>query len=404
MWLNNLKIYTPRRCIESGCVWISDGRIADVVAGPAREAGINCRGLAVMPGIIDLHGDMLEREIEPRPGVHLPHDLGVHELDKRLASSGVTTAFAAISFAWHARDTFRTEDRARELIGAVNGMRHDLLTDLRVHSRFEITNPDAGDVLLELLDEKQVQLISIMDHTPGQGQYRDIERYIKFATEWRRKKMGMEITEDEVRENVKEAQQRPKAWDAVRRISEVIKGTDVPLASHDDDTKEKVAMVAELGATVSEFPVSREAALAARERNMATVMGAPNALRGSSHSGNLSARAAIEEGLVDILAADYYPSAMLQAIYGLEKLGILPVREGFKLISENPAKVVGLVDRGRIEPGCRADLTVVQEGERTRVRGTLRDGLPIYWDHHMAKLEGVNLDHGHWRRQESKAS
>lgn len=397
MWLNNLKIYTPTGVIERGAIQLDDGRIADIVPGPAGHPGVDCAGLAAMPGVIDFHGDMLEREVEPRPGVNLPIDLATYEMDKRLAASGVTTAYAAISFAWHKKDTFRSENRARELIHAVHLLQDSLLTDLRVHTRFEITNPEAGDVLLDLLKTDQVHLISIMDHTPGQGQYRDIESYVKFAIKWRREKMGIESTAEEILANVEESKQRPKAWDAVQEIAAIARRSGIPLASHDDDTETKVAMLADLGVSVSEFPVTREAANAARSRGLYTVMGAPNALRGGSHSGNLSAKEAIREGLVDILAADYYPSAMLHAVYHLEAQGVLPVSEGYKFISQNVATALNLHDRGRLEPGMLGDLTLVQEGERVRVRGTLRHGLPIYWDHHMARLDGVGLSHGHWR-------
>ena len=395
MWLNNLRIYSPDGEIERGSILIRDGKIEDLLQGAARESGINCEGLAALPGIIDFHGDMLEREVEPRPGVHLPIDLGIFELDKRLAASGLTTAYPAISFAWHAKDTFRSENRAIDLIRAVNKYHNDCLTDMRVHSRFEITNHDAGQVLINLLGEHQIQLVSIMDHTPGQGQYRDIEAYIQFAMKWRREKMGMEISEEEMHENVRVAQERPKAWDTVRMVGQITQKENIPLASHDDDTPEKVAMVHDMGATISEFPVTVEAAQAARERSMYTVMGAPNALRGSSHSGNLSAADAIAEGLVDILAADYYPSALLHSIYALQEKGILPVAEGIKLISENPARALNMEGRGRLEPGMFADITLVQEGQRPRVRATVRSGVPIYWDGHMSQLEGVDLSSGY---------
>jgi alpha-D-ribose 1-methylphosphonate 5-triphosphate diphosphatase len=233
-------------------------------------------------------------------------------LDKRLVATGITTAYAAIAFAWHKDDSVRSEGRARQIMTTVNEMRPHLLADHYVHARFEITNPAAGLVLEELLNLGHVHLVSIMDHTPGQGQYRDIEGYVKFAIEWR-KQMGDAlsgggdtVTEEEIRTNVAIAQQRPKGWDAVRSVSAIARQHGAPLASHDDDTVEKVNLVRSFGVTISEFPVTAEAAQEARRQGIHVAMGAPNALQGRSLSGNLSAAAAIEEGLVDILATDYY--------------------------------------------------------------------------------------------------
>jgi alpha-D-ribose 1-methylphosphonate 5-triphosphate diphosphatase len=404
MWLNNLKIYTPSGVIERGSLQLKEGRIAEITTGPVKDKGVNCNGLAIMPGFIDFHGDMLEKEVEPRPGVHIPIDLAAYEVDKRLAATGVTTAYAAVSFSWHEKDSLRSEGKARELIHSINQMRSSFLTDMRVHARFEITNSGAGDVLLNLLEQDLVHLISIMDHTPGQGQYRDLEHYVQFMRKWHLQRKGENVSEGEMHERIDAMQQRPKAWDAVHEIADVAIKAGIPLASHDDDTPEKVAMIAELGVNISEFPVSLEAANAARERGMYTVMGAPNALRGTSHSNNLSASEAISEGLLDILAADYYPAAMLQSLYRLDKAGLIPVAESFKLISQHPAQALELDDRGRIEVGLQADLVIIEEGDRARVRGTLREGVPIYWDQHMACLDGVNFDRSRRTQHESLAS
>lgn len=403
MWISDLTLILPDQRVERGSIRIEDGLIAEIVEGPAPKPGFRARGLTLVPGLIDLHGDMLEREINPRPKATFPVEIGLAEVDKRLAANGVTTAFAAISFAWHKQDGIRSEDRAREIMGTVNRMRPVLLTDHYVHARFEITNPDAGAVLEELLHAGEIQLVSITDHTPGQGQYRDVERYVKFAIEWHKRQTGEDITADHVMAHIEASQARPKAWDAVAGIVPIAKSYGIPLASHDDDTAARVHYMVELGMTISEFPVTEEAAREAKARGVHVLMGAPNAFRGTSTTeGNLSALEAIEAGLVDILAADYYPTALLHAPFALADRGVMPLVDSIKLVTQHPAEAVGLHGRGTIAEGKRADLTLVETGTPHRVRGVLREGKPIYWDRHMADL--ADASNGRWAMPASAAA
>lgn len=391
MWLSDLQLVLPDGMVERGSLRIEEGYIAEIREGSVAGATLSAAGLTVLPGLIDMHGDMLEREISPRPKAALPTELALHELDKRLVATGITTAYAAISFAWHKDDSTRSEEKARRIMATVNEMRPHLLADHYVHARFEITNPGAGVVLEELLEKEHVHLISIMDHTPGQGQYRDIEAYIQFAIEWRKRtgenltSDGEEITEEHLRASIAVAQERPKAWDAVYEVSRIARQRGIPLASHDDDTVEKVNLVADLGVALSEFPVSWEAAKHARQRGIHVAMGAPNALQGRSLSGNLSAAEAVELGVVDTLATDYYPASMLHAACALVARGVMPLYESIKLVSQNPADALGLNDRGRIAVGRIADLIFVDLKALPRVHGVLRHGLPIYWDRYMAQ-------------------
>lgn len=386
MWLSDLQIVLPDRVLENGSLRIEAGRIAEIVEGPVSHAKVRAPGLTALPGLIDLHGDMLEREISPRPKANIPIDLALHELDKRLVATGITTAYAAVSFAWHRSDSIRSEARAREIMLTVNELRPHLLADHLVHARFEITNPDAGQVLTALLNDRQVHLVSIMDHTPGQGQYRDIEAYIKFAVEWS-KRTGETYgkTEEEVRAQVAERQRWPKGWDVVRDVAQIAKRYGVPLASHDDDTVEKVDWVHEIGVTISEFPVTEEAAAEAKRRGLHVAMGAPNALQGRSLSGNLSAADAVAAGLVDTLATDYYPASMLHAMHAFVERGVLPLHQASKIVSENPAAALGLYDRGQLAVDKNADIVLVDLRQRPRVHGVIRNGDPVYWDLYMAR-------------------
>jgi alpha-D-ribose 1-methylphosphonate 5-triphosphate diphosphatase len=382
MWLTDAQLVLPEGVIR-GALRIEDGVIAEVIEGqPSAADVVPLSGWTIVPGIVDLHGDMLERDIEPRPGAMFPVELALYELDKRLAASGITTAYAAVSFAWQQSD-LRSQEKAQEIIRVINAKAPELLVDMRVHARFEMTNPNTAPILEALIAAQQVQLISIMDHTPGQGQYKNIPKYVDFMTRWLGfdpNKLGVDIV-SRITQAVEEKSAEPRDWNLVAEVARLARRSGIPLASHDDDTADKVAQQHALGVTISEFPVSEEAARAAHEHGMYTIMGAPNAYRGASTSSNLSARDAIRKGLVDILATDYFPAAMLHSAFLLARSGELALHEAVKLISQNPADAMGLHDRGRIAVGRRADLVLVEAaGEHPRVRGTLRAGVPIYRD------------------------
>ncbi|MEM7800425.1 MAG: phosphonate metabolism protein PhnM [Chloroflexota bacterium] len=385
MKLSNAKVVLPDQTLEQGTIEFENSLIVEIEEGGA-AGDINLNGMTAIPGLIDVHGDMLEQTIQPRPKANIPYDIAITELDKRLTGCGVTTAYAAIGLAWSAEETMRSEERARGIMQALRELQDDTLIDNRIHVRFEITNPEAGDVLLKLCEEGLVDLVSLMDHTPGQGQYRDIEAYVKWTMAWRKQK-GEAVSEEVVRTFIAERQARPKGWEAVNGIAEIAKEKDLIIASHDDDTAEKVAMMADFGVTLSEFPVTPEAAKAARENGMLTAMGAPNAFRGGSLNKNMSAWDAVIDGLVDILASDYYPASMLQAAYKFADEGIMPLHESIKLVSSNPAKSVKLNDRGSLEVGKRADIVIVDESKsRPRVRGVVSNGRKVFWDHVMHEL------------------
>ncbi|NJM06381.1 phosphonate metabolism protein PhnM [Candidatus Gracilibacteria bacterium] len=351
--------------------------------GGVGERIVDGEGLTALPGIIDMHGDMLEREAEPRPNTHFPLDLAIYELDKRLAACGVTTAYAALSFWQNDRpDSMRTEPMVRALIETLCQVRDTLLTECHIHARFEVTTPEIAPFLMEMLTTGEIRLISLMDHTPGQGQYRDVEKYVTSIAQWR----GVDRShiERELHERLSRKPNPADDWLLARDIATLAAEQGIPIASHDDDTLAKIDLVSSLGVSIAEFPVTLEAAQEARQRGMHIVMGAPNVLRGGSHSGNLNALAAVEAGLVDLLAADYAPVAMLQAVFIIVERGLLPLYEAAKLISQGPAEALGLHDRGRIEVGKRADLLLASTDGRPRVRATIRQGTPIYWDATMA--------------------
>lgn len=386
MLLTNLHLLLPEGEIERGALLIAEGKIAAIYEGEApNTAGrrVDCRGLVAMPGLIDIHGDMLEREVEPRPNARFPIDMALYELDKRLAGNGITTAYAALSFYGAKTDESpRSREVVRQMIQAIDQLRDTLLVEQYVHARYEVSTPDIAPFLAEMLSEQQIQMISLMDHTPGQGQYRNIEHYVTFISRWR--KVDRTHVEAEVTERMRQAIDERTRWRLARDIVDMAVDQRLIIASHDDDSPDKVDLVASLGAGICEFPVTMDAADEACRRGMHVVMGAPNVLRGGSHSGNLSAVDAIAAGVVDMLAADYAPAAMVQAVFELARKGILPLYQAARLAGQGPAAAMGLKDRGTLEIGKRADIALIEAGPRPRVRATLRQGRPIFWDGNMA--------------------
>lgn len=230
-------------------------------------------------------------------------------------------------------------------------------------------------MLAHLLEDGLVDLVSLMDHTPGQGQYRNLEIHI------RNKAAQNGISEAEARQMVAQSmvdRGRPQEvlLANMRAVARMCRDHGVALASHDDDTVEKARLMADLGAVIAEFPVTDAAARAAIDAGMMTAMGAPNAMRGKSYSGNLSARQAHADGLLSILAADYHPAAILPAIRCLAEVDADGLAGAARLATVNPAKALGLADRGAIAPGKRADLVVVDD--RDRVALTLGNGTVVY--------------------------
>ncbi|MGX9146991.1 alpha-D-ribose 1-methylphosphonate 5-triphosphate diphosphatase [Mesorhizobium sp. 128a] len=380
MWLSEFEIVLRDRIIPSGAIRIENGRIAEIRNEPVENADISGGGRLLLPGFIDMHGDMVEKEVEPRLGVHVPMQIGIAELDKKLASCGITTAYAALSFigASITSGVQRSEDHTSAIIDTIAGMKDHLLVDHRIHARFEVTFTPAVPMLQKLMDAGRLHLISLMDHTPGQGQYRDVELYIARIA----KERGMSVAQasEVVGHRMAGREGQGDVLNALQDLSARAQAKGVALASHDDDTLEKVELVHGLGATLSEFPVTLEAAQEARRLAMHTVMGAPNALRGQSYSGNLSARQAYEAGLLDMLASDYHPASILPAVLGLAELRNGGLVTAAALTSANPATALGLTDRGAIEPGLLADLVIADRRPVARVRATFRAGRMIYSD------------------------
>lgn len=378
MWLSNFTLVLPGEVINQGSLRIEDGVIAEIRPELVPEPTFDGGGRLLMPGFVDLHGDMVEREIAPRPNATMPIDFGIHELDKKLAAAGVTTAFAAVSFATESvYGHVRSLETTSAVIRGISNLRDHLLIDHRVHARYEITNVGAAPALEKLLADGHVDMVSLTDHTPGQGQYNNIEAYILSMSE--RRAMSREAAEEVVARRIAQRQD-PDIERKLRDIVGLSLKHKLSLASHDDDSAEKVAEMHELGVTISEFPVTHAAAEEACRRGLWTLMGAPNALRGQSMSGNLSALDAARANLLGIIAADYHPAAFVPAIFKIADVvgGGLPAAAA--MASVNAARAAGLTDRGEIAVGQRADLVAVEHGAVHRIRATFRGGRVVYSD------------------------
>lgn len=367
MWISNVRIVLPDAILPTGALRIEDGRIAELREAPVPEAEIDGQGLLLMPGFVDMHGDMIEHAVQPRTGAHIPLELALRNLDRLLKLAGVTTAYASVCF--HPRvpeDQLRSYAHSKAAIEALEAAKPHLAVDHKVHARFELGFPRAYDIVAELIAAGLVDLVSVMDHSPGQGQVRDLERLLQS-----REGPGPEAAPGADARTV---------LDTLENIASTCREAGVRLASHDDDTAEKVALMKRFGVEICEFPETMEAAQAGRDAGLWTVMGAPNVLRGKSHAGNLSGRDAHAAGLLDMLAADYLPSAILPAVLILAQTDPGGLPAALQKATLIPARALGLEDRGEIALGKRADLILAGDAGVGAVYATFAEGRLVYRD------------------------
>ena len=371
--LANAQIVLPAETVH-GSVVVRDGRFAVIETGRAVPRGaVDCESDILCPGLIELHTDNLERHIQPRPRVDWPHNAAIVAHDAELAGVGITTVFDAMRVGSVVTNTkSRYDAYARGLATELLAMRASgaLRISHFLHLRAEVCSETLVAELEEFGPEDRVGIVSLMDHTPGQRQFRDVSKLAQYV-------MGKHnLSQEEFDDHVANLQRlrdtygddhEAAAVDEARRFGAV-------LASHDDTTAAQVATSAGYGIRLAEFPTTVEAARACHDHGIAVMMGAPNLMRGGSHSGNVAARDLAEEGLLDILSSDYVPAALLNGALMLADLwGDLA--RGIATVTAAPAAAAGLADRGRIEPGARADLIRVgRAGGTAVVRGSWVQG------------------------------
>lgn len=351
--INHARVVTPERVIEDASIVLEEGKISGISRTPEHSGEtLDAAGRYVLPGLVDLHSDAIEKQLEPRPGIELPEALAFIEMDRYFASSGITTGFHAISFMEHRN---RSLERGKRLCDMISRFRSEGVVRHELHLRCELPEEGSLEVIEALLRSRTAKIVSIMDHTPGQGQFRDLEWFRRY---WK-DDVGMDEGRISAAISEAENEEYSLAFDRVERIARAAKQNGATLASHDDDTVEKVEMLAEQDVSISEFPVTTAAARRAKELGLTVSMGAPNALRGTSSGGNLSAIEAIGSGLVDALCSDYHPPSMLHAAFKLARESVLKLSAAVGLVTSGPARAAELPGRGEIREGAASDLLLV---------------------------------------------
>ena len=356
--IHNARLVLANETVQ-GQVLIEDGRIAAIDTGrSALPAAEDWGGDWLLPGLVEIHTDNLERHVTPRPKIVFPMLSAVQAHDAELASAGISTVFDAIGVGDPYGEGFRARSQAAVLealdrLEAAGALRADHL----VHIRCELPAPNARELFKPFAAHPRLKLLSLMDHTPGQRQWNDIAHARIYYTG----KKGW--SDAQFDEEVRIAPQRQAQHAQPNRLwfAEFARQQGLALATHDDTTTEHVDEARALGACMSEFPTTLVAARRARELGLATVAGAPNVIRGGSHSGNVSALELAREGVLDMLSSDYVPSSLLQAAWVLQREAGFSPSEALAIVSLNPARACGLHDRGQIAIGLRADVLRVAE-------------------------------------------
>ena len=367
--------------VVDGSVCIQDGKIQSVDQGNAiHSGGWDMQGDYLMPGFVEIHTDNFERHLMPRPKVQWAEMPALLAHDAEIAAAGITTVFDALGVGDGDPDSLRgsTWDAVLETLETCS--QKDLLrADHHIHVRCELPAPNTIDLFEPFQGHPRLSLISLMDHTPGQRQWENIEVariYYTGKKGWSNEKFERQI---QLAEELQERYAEPHRQFFV----DYCKTHSIALASHDDTTPAHVMQAHQEGAKVSEFPTTLLAAQTAHALGMLTVMGGPNVVRGGSHSGNVSAADLARNGLLDILSSDYVPGSLLSAVVRLVDDGILDLPHAVSMVSHHAAKATGLYDRGQIATGLRADLIQVRlvdlpDGKRHGVvKSVWREGMRV---------------------------
>jgi alpha-D-ribose 1-methylphosphonate 5-triphosphate diphosphatase len=372
--MGNARIVLADRVIERGWIAFADGRIAEIGQGDGPAGAEDAAGDLVMPGLIELHTDHLEAHYVPRPKVFWDPVAAVVSYDGQLATSGITTVLDSLRV-WREDGADEVDGRAGVLAAAIASAREEnlLRADHFLHLRCEIPMPSVVEEAKELVGRPDVRLMSLMDHTPGQRQFRDEG---KLRDYYRGKGGGRTDAELDVLFERRFAYQKAYAATNMRAIVALAQQYEIPLASHDDTTEENVTDAIRDHVSVAEFPTTMEAARGLHKAGIGILMGAPNVVRGGSHSGNIAAVDLAREGLLDILSSDYIPSSLLMAALQLpQHVPAIDLAAAVRTVTKTPAEAVGLPDRGEIAVGKRADLIRVHVARDIPVvRSVWREG------------------------------
>ncbi|WP_299478195.1 alpha-D-ribose 1-methylphosphonate 5-triphosphate diphosphatase [uncultured Roseibium sp.] len=374
----HLKVFKNARLILAdevidGSLSVNSSGAIEAIETPSNIEGHDCEGDFLLPGLVELHTDHLETHYAPRPKVRWNTVSAVQAHDAQIACAGITTVFDALRVGMD-EDADLSYADMRALADAIEtGQReHRLRADHFIHLRCEVSAPDVLGAFEVFQDDKSIRLISLMDHTPGQRQFVSLDSYKIYY----QGKKG--FTDAEMDEFIRRRQARAGglAPDNRRKLSALAQDRGIAIASHDDATIDHVEEAIGLGTKIAEFPTTIEAAKASHEAGMAVLMGAPNVVRGGSHSGNVSAKELAEAGHLDVLSSDYVPASLIQAAFQLaDEIETIDLPRAVATVTSSPARAIGLTDRGTLSPGLRADLIQVKlVGSVPIVRGVWREG------------------------------
>ncbi len=344
------RVLRPDDAWDDGPVHLDGPRLSEA-SGPGKW--LDASGCLVLPGILDFHGDAFERQIMPRPGVRFPLDVALLDTDRQLAANGITTALHGVTYSWEGG--LRGRETAEGLFDALHRLQPRLRTEHRVHLRFECHNVAGEDEVLGWMESGRVSLLAFNEHLPGMR--RKPHKLQEYAD-----RAGTDVPGFLARLEAA-AERAAEVPGVLERLAQRARERGIPMASHDDDAIEVRDRFHRMRCHISEFPLTWEVARHARAMASPVVCGAPNVLRGGSHVGAPGAAALAGEALCTILASDYYYPAPLHAAFKLAYEQVMPLAHAWALVSRNPADALGLDDRGRLAPGKRADLVVVDASE-----------------------------------------
>ena len=372
----NARMVLPGEVVR-GSLSVAEGRIAALDAGPTAAGIVDLENDYLLPGLVEVHTDNFERHLMPRPKVQWAEMPALLAHDAEVAAAGITTVFDALGVGEADTDSLRGSAWHSTLAALDSCAQKDLLrADHHLHVRCELPAPNTIELFEPFHGHPRVSLISLMDHTPGQRQWENLEVariYYTGKKGWSAEKFERQVAHAATLQSQYAEPHR-------RHFVDYCRTHGIALASHDDTTVAHVEQAHAEGATMSEFPTTLAAASAARERGLATVMGGPNVVRGGSHSGNVAAAELARQGLLDILSSDYVPGSLLGAVMRLVADDIFTLPQAVATVTRAPAKATGLTDRGELAPGLRADLVRVRMAElpdgsrHAVVRGVWREG------------------------------
>lgn len=378
MIINNVKLVLEDETIN-GSLEVQEGRIYAFAESQSRLPGaLDGEGGWLLPGLIELHTDSLDKFFTPRPKVDWPAHSAMSSHDALMVASGITTVLDAVAIG-DVRDGGDRLENLEKMINAVEETQKRGLNraEHRLHLRCELPHHTTLPLFEKLVDREPVTLVSLMDHSPGQRQFANREKYREYY------QGKYQLSGEQMQRFEEEQMALAATWSLPNRqaIAAMCRERQIALASHDDATHEHVAESYRLGSVIAEFPTTLAAAQASRQHGMNVLMGAPNIVRGGSHSGNVAAHQLAASGLLDILSSDYYPASLLDAAFRIADSddNAFTLAQAVRLVSKHPAQALGLHDRGVIAEGKRADLVLAhRRGEHVHIDHVWRQGKRVF--------------------------